>query len=343
MRTAWLPLAVLLARPALALAGEPAETLRVVSPKPIGIIATAINGRGDIVGFEWVEEEPDILSQKPFIARGAAMTYLPLLEGYTATFPADVSDEGLVVGRVGKAAPPGVRVPLRNQAFAWEAATGIVGLGALEGDWASIASGVSRDGRRISGISVGDDRTRACVWERVGEGWAGRVLPQQHKLGSNIVAISNDGRRIAAVDGDEPCLWTLGPDGNWVLMILGGPGSMIPRAVNDKGVVVGIRHPGDGNTQAIVWESQGGFRTIPMPLGYVKAEAADVNGAGVVVGFIDSPNGSDVGPNAFVYRDGRIRLISEGGPNFGAATAINDRGEVAGVLEESEGPAGPGR
>jgi len=63
-----------------------------------------------------------------------------------------------VVGRASKPAPKGVRVPLRNQAFVWDAKGGIRGLGVLQDDWASLACGISRDGRRISGFSVGDDR-----------------------------------------------------------------------------------------------------------------------------------------------------------------------------------------
>ena len=49
------------------------------------------------------------------------------------------------------------------------------------------------------------------------------------------------------------------------------------------------------------------------------------------------------GLDAFLYEAGRLRLIDEGGPAFTAATAINDRGEVAGVLEKDDepGPAKP--
>ena len=106
-----------------------------------------------------------MLDQVPFFARGKQITYLPLLKGYTATFPAAVSDDGTVVGRASKPAPKGVRVPLRNQAFVWDAKGGIRGLGVLQDDWASLACGISRDGRRISGFSVGDNRNRACVWD----------------------------------------------------------------------------------------------------------------------------------------------------------------------------------
>ncbi len=336
------PLALLLAAAlmpnAIATADEPIGRLQVVSPKKIDIIATAINGRGDIVGFEWIEEEarPGVVAQVPFFARGEEITYLPTLEGYTATFPADVSDGGLVVGRASKPIHPGVPSFLRNQAFLWESEGGMKGLGVLEGDNTSFASGISRDGRRISGFSVGSDRIRACVWDRRGDGWRAEALPHDDRLGSNVVAISDNGRNIAAVDGVMPCLWSRDEDGPWRRTILGDPGSLIPRAVNDVGTVVGLISTPDGQTLAVVWSRQDGLQQIAPPTGYVRAEALDVNNAGVVVGMVDGPNGSEIGPRAFAFEEGRLRLIDEGGPAFNSATAINDRGQVAGVLEEAE-------
>ena len=49
---------------------------------------------------------------------------------------------------------------------------------------------------------------------------------------------------------------------------------------------------------------------------------------------VDGPAGSKIGPNAFVFEGGRLRLLDEGGPSFTYATAINDNGQVAGVMEE---------
>jgi hypothetical protein len=319
-------------------ADEPARKYQVVTPRDEGIIATGINGRGDVIGFEWVEEKarPGVLEQKPFLARGREMTYLPLLKGYTATFPAAVSDDGLVVGRVSKPAPLEMRIPMRNQAFVWDVRNGIQGLGVLEGDWASFACGVTRDGRRISGYSVGDDRMRACVWERDGRGWKGTALPHASRLGSYTIPISGDGRYIAAVDGASPCLWSRGPSGGWSREVIGGAGSLIPRAVNDSGTVVGLTFAGDSLTHAVVWSRNGGLKTLPEPKGYVRSEALAVNSSGVVVGMVDGPHGSKTGPNAFVYENGRLRLLDEGGPSFASATAINDHGQVAGILEEKE-------
>jgi uncharacterized membrane protein len=322
---------------------ESARKYQVVTPKADGIAVTAINDRGEVVGFEWVEDKdhPGVLVQAPFLARGKEMAYLPLLKGYTATFPADVSDDGRVVGRASKPAPLGMSVPLRNQAFLWDAEAGIRGLGVLEGDVASFASGISRDGGRISGCSVGPDRVRACVWERDGEVWKGTALPHDFALGSNVIPISDDGRFVAAVDGTIPCLWSRQDWGAWKREILGEPGAIIPRAVNNSGMVVGLRFDGEGRQHAVIWSREQGMTLLAEPAGYVRSEASAVNNAGVVVGFVDGPNGSEVGPNAFVCERGRLRLLDEGGPHFTMATAINDHGQIAGVVatEEEADPA----
>ncbi len=337
MRREWFFLAVGLMT-AAAGADEPIKRYQIVTPKGDGIEVTGMNGRGEVIGFEWADDEalPGVVEQRPFFARGREMIYLPLLEGYTATFPAAVSDDGLVVGRASKPAPPGVLVPMRNQAFLWDARAGIRGLGVLEGDRASFASGITRDGRRISGYSVGDDRVRACVWDRDGDGWKGTALPHANGLGSNTVAISGDGRSVAAVDGASPCLWTRGDSGVWSREVIGDAGSLLPRAVNDSGTVVGLQSTGDGLTHAVIWSREAGRRQLEKPEGYVRSEALAVNNSGTVVGMVDGPAGSKVGPNAFVFEKGRLRLLDEGGLNFATATAINDNGQVAGVMEERE-------
>jgi uncharacterized membrane protein len=323
---------------AMAYADEPAVTYKVVSPRDDGIVATGLNGRGDLIGFEWVEEmaRPGVIEQKPFFARGKEITYLPLLKGYTATFPAAVSDEGIVVGRSSKPAPPGKSVPLRNRAFIWDAQGGIRGLGTLKDDTASFATGITRDGRGISGFSVGPGRVRACVWDREGDGWKATALPQTQRLGSTVVAISDNGRHVAAVDGTVPCLWSRTGAGQWVREEIGGPATLVPRAVNDSATVAGFRFLDNGTTRAVVWTRGQGIRSLELPEGYRTSEASAVNNLGAVVGTVDGPRGSKTGPRAFVSEKGRFRFLNEAGPSFTAATAVNDRGQVAGVLEKDD-------
>ena len=79
-----------------------------------------------------------------------------------------------------------------------------------------------------------------------------------------------------------------------------------------------------------------GIAHLEKPKGYVRSEAYAINNAGVVVGMVDGPGGSAIGPNAFVYEKGRLRVIDECGAAFTIATAINDAGQVAGVLDKED-------
>jgi uncharacterized membrane protein len=326
-------------------AEEPTTRFQVVTPRDDGIVATGINAKGEVVGMEWVENKriAGIVDEAPMLARGKAITRLPLLEGYTATFPAALSDAGWVVGRAGKPAPLGVAVPLRNQAFLWDAKGGMRGLGTVQGDNDSFASDITPDGRVISGFSVGNNRVRACIWERAGALWKATPLPHEFKLGATVVPISDDGKYVAGVDGEKPCLWSRSGSGGWMLETIGEPGSMVPRSVNNSATVVGIRFTLDGLTHAVIWTRGTGIKRLGKPIGYVKSEANAVNNAGVVVGMVDGSNGSKIGPRAFVAQGTHVRILDEGGPTFTSATAINDQGQVTGVFEKEEEDVPPGK
>jgi uncharacterized membrane protein len=336
-------LALLVALPARGDEPSSKTKYQVVTTKDDGIIATGLNARGDLLGYEWIESKKHagIVDQVPFLARGKEVTYLPLLKGYTATFPNAISEDGTVIGRAGKPGIPGVRVFMRTQAFVWEVESEMRGLGVLEGDVSSEATGISRDGRRISGYSVGDNTLHGCFWERTEDGWTkAKTLPQSEKIRSNTVALSDDGRRIAAVDDAIPYLWSEEEPGRWTREALGPPGSLVPRDVNNAGSVVGVRYTTEGATHAGIWTREDGLKLIEEPEGYVKSEASSINNQGVVVGMLDGPNASrEFTPHAFVYEKGRLRILLEGGPNFVAATAINDAGQVAGVFEKDEDEA----
>ena len=177
---------------------------------------------------------------------------------------------------------------------------------------------------------------RACLWDRDGTGWKAVCCRLRPNLGSNVVALSDNGKFAAAVDGEKPCLWSQQGSGRWTQEIIGGSGSLVPRAVNDSGLVVGLRFTSDGLTHAVIWSREKGLKQLEKPAGYVRSEALAVNNEGVVVGMVDGPGGSHIGPNAFVFEKGRFRLLDEAGPAFVSATAINDRGQITGVFEKEE-------
>ncbi len=174
-----------------------------------------------------------------------------------------------------------------------------------------------------------------------------RFAPAFQRIGEMRALLIGDGEfrdggvRLAAIQKGLPTLWTETAPGVWSRETLSDePNGLIPRGVNNAGMVVGRREDPQGRTHAVVWTREGGLKELHKPQGYEHSLANAVNNAGVVVGQIDGPHGSKVGPNAFVYEAGRLRILEEGGPYFVAATAINDAGQVAGVFErEDEAPA----
>jgi hypothetical protein len=177
---------------------------------------------------------------------------------------------------------------------------------------------------------------RACIWDRAGDSWKSTALPYVSNLGSNVVAMSDNGKFVTAVDGEKPVLWTERPGGQWKEEFIGVPGSLVPRGVNNSGMVVGLRFTFDALTHAVVWTRDTGLKVLEKPKDYVRSEALAVNNGGIVVGMVDGPSGSKIGPSAFVYEQGHLRLLDEGGPSFASAQAINDNLQVSGVFEREE-------
>ena len=167
-------------------------------------------------------------------------------------------------------------------------------------------------------------------------------MPMHDQLGSPNVAISGNGKQVASIDGTVACLWTQEADGKWSRRVISRPGALAPRSVNNSGMVVGVRSDLNGQTHAIIHSHETGYKQLQEPEGYVNSQANAVNNDGIVVGQMDGPGGSHIGPSAFVYENGRLRILDEGGGQFTAATAINDHGQVAGVFEEDEDEA-PGK
>jgi|GEM_PF-1068387 len=308
------------------------------------IVAIDLNQKGEVLAFRWMAENGDdnVQEQAPmlFLANQEREIRIPLLKGYTASLPSSLSETGMVVGRASRPLydNAGNRVPFPGVAFVWDEKAGIRSLGALPDDAISQADAISADGNFISGISIGPNRMRACVWQRTGETWKVTPLPQEtNHLNSTRVVISPNGKFAASVDGRKPTLWTFQDDGTWTREAIGDPDSIVPRAVNDDAVIAGLRFNKDpmSTRDAVIWSRKTGIRTIERPKGYLYAELSAINRHGVAVGFADGPHGSDIGPNACVTENGRLKIFADE-PEFTMATAISDKGEIAGTFEERE-------
>ena len=276
------------------LGDEPRNRFQIVTPKPDGINAVGINGHGDIIGFEWIESKkiPGVVEELPFFARGKTVTWLPLLKTYTATFPAAVSDDGTVVGRSSKPAPRGVVIPLRNQAFVWTAAGGIRGLGALEEDMASFATDITRDGRRISGFSVGDQpgsrlhlgsRRRRLEGHRPALRLQPRLERRCHER-QRQVPLRRGWREARALD--RACRTASGSRSSSEFRARSSRAGSTTRAWSSACVSRSMRL-----THAVIWSRETGLKQLEKPQGYVRSEALAVNNQGIVVGMVDGPRG----------------------------------------------------
>ncbi len=110
---------------------------------------------------------------------------------------------------------------------------------------------------------------------------------------------------------------------------LGGSGS---RAIdiNDNGQVVGTSSDSNYNSQAFLWDSTSGIRSLD-PNGIGSSSANKINNNGQVVGSKNS--------RAFLWDsvNGLQNLATLPNDSFSTANAINDKGQVVGSLQNSSG------
>ncbi len=107
---------------------------------------------------------------------------------------------------------------------------------------------------------------------------------------------------------------------------LGGDGTT-PTAVNDKGQVVGRSQVADGRWHAFLWAN--GVMTDLTPDAQ-QATATDISTKGQVTGWVQPAPGES--SDGFLWFRGRTTVVVDGG----SASAVNERGQVAGVVDETE-------
>lgn len=127
---------------------------------------------------------------------------------------------------------------------------------------------------------------------------------------------------------------------------LGGAFGNVPFDINNKGQVVGQSDlPGDTFHHGFFWE-KGTMTDVGSLPGLPNSIAQAINNHGQVVGFSQDANGDDSSSVAFLWQDGVLTdlnmLIPADAPMFlMEAVAINDRGQIAGWGQFSNGDIRP--
>ncbi len=312
--------------------------------------ALAINSTGQIIGFREVAEEAGaILSQEPFFMDGQRATRVPLLDGYTNTEVCALSDNGLVVGYASRPIghPHGSLT-----GFVWDSKTGVMTrLPAAGKDRSCHAQSINAAGDRITGYTAGSEPSRMlpCVWSwsPFEKKWQVETLETIEDynpyLMSSSVLISPDGQRIAACitvavlpnnNYDSSLFqWRL-EEGEWKRQLISDD-QMHLRSMNDAGQIAGVITRDSVRLPCAV-DPSGKVTLIDLLPGDVSGEARGINSMGTIVGFSDDPPGVEGGPLAFVWKHGTTsELALPVGTTASAAFGINERGQVAGLLDVS--------
>ena len=245
MRPAWLLIA-LVGLASLTGADEPPKRLQVVVFKDDGVNIVGMNSRGEVVGFELTErkEHPGVLEESAVLPPREDGHVFASAQGLHGHVPrrgqrrwdgggAPASrDRSLARGSCcGTRRLSGTRTTASR---AWESG-GRLGVVRLRGQPRWEAD--QRVLRRRQPDSAGASGTATAATS------GGRARSCRTSLGltSQTVPISDNGKFVAAVDGTVPCLWTRDDLGRWTREVIGGGGSLVPRGVNNSGIVVGLR------------------------------------------------------------------------------------------------------
>lgn len=222
-----------------------------------------------------------------------------------------INERGQVVGTSGEIA------------FLWQKGKRI-SLGRLRGDTWSAAVAINERGQ-VVGWSGGRARgSRAFLWEH------GRMRPLASLPGASdhkAVAINDRGQVAGwgwAYEGSplpssQAVLWERGAAR--LLAPLPGQAESEAMGINNSGWIMGTSSPGThgGGWEAVVWRA--GKVTPLGKLGALTSEPVDVNDRGQVVGYTSDPE------RLYLWEKGRMRVISKQGTD---ELAIDESGRVAG-------------
>jgi probable HAF family extracellular repeat protein len=298
---------------------------RTVSPiggtnGPAKFEASAVNDRGQVVGYRWTKESPmhaEPVDQRAFVWQRGKLTDLG--PGWANA----INNRGDVVG----AAMPRFPRDVSRTAALWQGGHRIL-LG--PSGRSSDAVGINDRGQVALNTDTPDPRERPWIWQR-------GKLTAVGQRGLRAESINEQGQILGSCEfsasGDyAPCgafLWSRGTtkrvsdlDRLWL-------------ATNDRGQIVGSDT--GQNFHARLWGNGKLIDLGTLPLAR-QSRAYAVNNRAQVIGI--SGNLENLEPQwlrAFVWQQGTMTELPAPGAKSSVAVAINDRGQIAGTITERRG------
>jgi probable HAF family extracellular repeat protein len=194
-------------------------------------------------------------------------------------------------------------------------------LGTLPGGFWSEAT-AANDRGQVVGYAQ-STATHAFIWDA---DHGIRDLGAQ-STGASFAYDINDAGQVIGSANNTAVMW----DQSGKKHTLGAGSGSIAYAINRSGLVVG-----DANGHAFSWSSSAGFKKLPVSTGVGTSSAAAVNNAGEIVGSAQVTRGSALPVfHASLWQNGAMQdlndlLPASSGWELVSASAINDRGQIAG-------------
>jgi probable HAF family extracellular repeat protein len=231
-----------------------------------------------------------------------------------------INDSGQVAGVTAVKETDGT---LRQHAFSWTRAGGMIDLGADPG-YESTATAVNNRGE-VVGYGHVHGFEQGFAWTKAGGIVGLGTLPGA--VGVAMPTAINDAGQVVGRQGDRGFTWTR-TGGMVDIGNLGESGSTAPEAISGSGQVVGR-----SGTDAFSWTRGGGMVNLGALPGRSGGDAHAVNGHGQVVGY--SGGSGDERAFSWTSSGGMVdlgALPSDRGVS--GATAVNDNGQVVGSSDK---------
>ena len=290
--------------------------------------AEDINNRGQVVGssktawggwthpFLWTKKEG-------MIDLG---TIVPP-EIHTGGVASGINDHGQIVGHISTYTNQG-------PAFLWTSTGGMINLGTLGGN-NTHAYSINNSGVVVGTTGTGSGTNQSPSFEMHAFLWTESGGMRDIGVGA-AMDINNHGQ-VVGIDYGRAFLWTK-DHGREYLGDLGGGLThyAMPKAINERGQVVGWSLTPSGYFHAFLWTSDGGIVDLGS-LGNYGSSASDINNRGQIVGSFEDWLGPNITGYAALWtaRTGWLDLNDlipeDTGWHLYGANGINDAGFVVGV------------